>query len=111
MGHSWTFKTEYARYLWGRKQFSFATAEDLQFSYALQRHGIGTVLSNEVNLGNLNDVTSKVASMWNQTLQTSRQRIFCEVILDGFRTKNCNNCSPGLLKDCIQHFVRVNREM
>jgi GT2 family glycosyltransferase len=38
-GHCWFFKTDWIRYFWFEKPAHLQNAEDMQFSFALQKHG------------------------------------------------------------------------
>ena len=39
VGHAWFFKTEWLKYLWSERPFTFDNGEDIQFSYLAQKYG------------------------------------------------------------------------
>jgi hypothetical protein len=43
-GHSWFFKSEWIKYFWQEKPYTFETCEDLHFSAMLEKNGISTII-------------------------------------------------------------------
>lgn len=39
VGHSWFFKTDWAKYMWSERPLSWDNGEDIQFSYLCQKYG------------------------------------------------------------------------
>ncbi|CAM9352954.1 unnamed protein product, partial [Ectocarpus fasciculatus] len=57
VGHSWTLKREFLKYFFEMTPFTYRTGEDMQLSFALQRHGIETwVAKTDMKDMNLFDV-------------------------------------------------------
>ena len=42
--HSWTLKRDHLRYYFADRQYTYATGEDIQLAFALQKRGVRVVL-------------------------------------------------------------------
>lgn len=95
VGHVWLLKRIFLRYYLGEQQFTYATGEDIQLSYALQKKGIVSISPYETDRDlQIKDYKNNMqhASFTNENLQIRRQLLFLELLQAGFKTQRCQNC-------------------
>jgi len=95
VGHVWLLKRNLLRYYLGEQQFTHATGEDIQLSFALQKKGIISMSPYETDSDlRIRDYKNNMqhASFTNQNLQIRRQLLFLELLQEGFNPQRCRNC-------------------
>lgn len=85
----WFLPRDALRFYFAEQQYTRRSAEDIQLSFALQKHGIKTICAPKHIAGKKADDT--FASFTNRKLQIPRMLAFCELLEAGFRTQGCSD--------------------
>jgi hypothetical protein len=111
-----SLRRELLRHYLASPVYTYATGEDIQLNFALQRHGIQAYKlpprgkwSNayaDADSGALGS-EGKFAS-WKTNPQEPRKWLLCKVIEQGFRTQTCTNCDTVTVRHCLDHFESLN---
>jgi 2-polyprenyl-3-methyl-5-hydroxy-6-metoxy-1,4-benzoquinol methylase len=105
VGHTWTMRRELLRYFLATPQYTYLTGEDMQISFALQKHGIISWLPTHDNDGRYVTNTkwsgNNVASYIKPETNKQRSWLACTLIYNGFKTIDCNDCDKGTAVKCI----------
>ncbi len=103
VGHTWTLRRRFLAYFIGENMIFHHTGEDIQLSFALQKHGIKSMKPDMVGERSAIDIPSVVyqhASFLKN--QAPRQLLFCLLLRSGFQTVECENCADvELINECI----------
>jgi hypothetical protein len=106
VGHVWTLQRELIRYHIAQTQYTYVTGEDMQLSFALQKHGIISWLPIHHNDGryatDIKSFTSDENASYRNP-ETSKQRnwLTCTLVEHGFKTIECKNCDKDTAAKCI----------
>lgn len=105
VGHTWTLRRELLRYFLATPQYTYLTGEDMQISFALQKHGIISWLPTHYNDGryvrDTNWSGNNVASYIKPETSKQRSWLACTLIYNGFKTIDCNDCDKSTVVKCI----------
>eukprot|EP00923_Selenidium_pygospionis_P040573 GHVN01070046.1.p1 GENE.GHVN01070046.1~~GHVN01070046.1.p1 ORF type:complete len:739 (+),score=19.01 GHVN01070046.1:676-2892(+) len=105
VGHSWTLRREFLRFYLGAPVLTYATGEDIQLSFALQRHGIASYIFPQSGQRKVVDLPAAVDENASfLTPQQPRHWLFCKVLEQGFQPLECENCTPENVKACLSNF-------
>jgi UDP-N-acetylglucosamine 2-epimerase (non-hydrolysing) len=104
-GHIWVLPRDHLRHYFAEPQFTRKSAEDVQLSFALQKHGISTTCGGTEHANEMQQSkTVKTSSYMSQPLQVVRNLAFCQLMQAGFKPRNCKNCTPENIRKCITYF-------
>ncbi len=104
VGHIWTLPRVFLKYLLEMKLITEHTGEDVQLSFALQKHGIRSVWPQMGQEKSAHDMPSffydqNAASRLDQA---PRQVLFFQLLRYGFKTLKCSNChNSDVIHKCI----------
>ena len=108
VGHTWTMRRELLRYFLATPQYTYSTGEDMQISFALQKHGIISWLPTHDNDGRYVTNTkwsgNNVASYIKPETNKQRSWLACTLIYNGFKTIDCNDCDKNTAATCVKKF-------
>jgi len=110
VGHSWTLQRTLIRHYIAQTQYTLVTGEDMQLSFALQKHGIISWLPIHHNNDGryATDIKSLTAdeNASYRNPETSKQRnwLVCTLLYHGFKTIECKNCDKVAAEKCKKKF-------
>ena len=116
-GHVWTLPRDALRHFFAEPQFTRASAEDIQLSHALRKHGIPTYCSGQDKATGLYALSSAYETMgksssWRKPFpQVSRELVFCQLMEAGFETVNCSNCDKATARQCVNEWTHALRQL
>ena len=108
VGHVWTLQRELIRYFIGNPQYTYVTGEDMQISFALQKHGIISWSPKHHADGRyVKDIVSLRSDSHASYLKGGgRERLWlvCTLVYNGFKTLQCTDCKKSIAAKCIEQF-------
>jgi hypothetical protein len=124
-----TLRRTLLRHYLGAPVFTYATGEDLQLNFALQRAGVQAyVLTSPPNTTTTDTTTqnhSETAwasadlgmgangefASWMRKAQEPRLWLLCQLVLEGFPFDDCLNCNNRTAHACVHHFESTGPSM
>jgi hypothetical protein len=113
-GHLWVLPRDHLRHYFAEPQFTRKSAEDVQLSFALQKHGISTTCGGQKYATQMPDATPQgekgekdlksFGSFFSKPLQVARNLAFCQVMQAGLKPRDCKNCTPENIRKCLTYF-------
>lgn len=114
-----TLRRELLKLYLGATVYTYASGEDIQMNFALQRHGIPSYsLARHKNLSLAawasadNGMGSNGPhASWKKKPQEPRLWLICKLAQDGYRLPNCENCNTTVIQECLDHFEKTGSTM
>ncbi len=107
VGHTWTLPRRFLAYYIVSDMIFYHTGEDIQLSFALQKHGIKSMKPEMKGEKSAHDMPVNTVYQHASFLknQAPRQLLFCLLLRSGFQTVECTNCADHeLINECINNY-------
>jgi hypothetical protein len=109
--NAWTLRRDFLRFYLGSTVYTYATGEDMQLAFALQRQGIKVETPDPpkgYQLQNIKQLFRDSYASWIFKSQEPRQWLICKIMQSGFRPVNCSNCDEETIRRCLYYFGDKN---
>ena len=116
--HNYNLRRELLRYWLGAPVHTYYTGEDMQLAATLQKYGVlsyklgGSPHGNDYATASkgLGANDRKYASWKKKKASKARQWLLCQLIKDGFQTRQCQNCNDTkTVQHCLDYFEKENK--
>ena len=113
--HNYNLRRELLRYWLGAPVHTYYTGEDMQLAATLQKYGVlsyklgGRPHGNDYATASkgLGANDRKYASWKKKKASEARQWLLCQLIKDGFQTRQCQNCNDTkTVQHCLDYFEK-----
>jgi len=104
---AYTLRREFLRFYLGAEPLTYATGEDIQLAWALQRHGIPAYLppyEGNYSFKTFGKVGSDKHASWKHSPQQPRHWLLCKLLEQGFQPLSCQNCNQENAAACLKNF-------